>query len=691
MAFKQLKRKEREELRQYLEKREDFKSPKTPKIGEFRTYDQNKRAGIPLHLRMGGWGKKGGGGSKAAARWLLGSGGVVRAMEKKKLESKLQSQHIEMRGLEFRLAQAQEAMEAQRNAFETRGQNTLMEALCEVLDIPEQERETVHADTIVGRVQRMRRKNIDGALALFDNQGGANGGAGGVGGRSSGGGGGEPGYKKNMQRLVELLDITTFESGSVEEEIVDAVEKLVRQVKQGGDGEGSDDTDGVGGGAGDRKKFTLKGVGRLIASMNAVEKRNLQRRAVESRKQQLQQKKGAQTASMREVRKFIKGTSNISNDVSLCGLIRGLKNIRAPNNVPSGINVNNTLAALYEAKIIADQRADATGKQRLSMAQYLRTFLVHQYGIKKLAMKQMVGIVKAIKRHRRKVPRLDLFARLVGLEESDEHEYSSLAADYFLVVLVELFRAVSVKKLTGSDELDMTGMLRDGITKKRLLTSAQINEALQNVDMGKGNRDRVLARIAGGKSWCVDTFLVEVMECWYQGHAERLEKTAQVFFDSDENGDGELTLDEFTKAVRVLEPYCPADDIVELYDRIAGEDGVIDAEEFAEGVMLLHSHMIQHQRRIREARREANLKRRASAAMGQAAANAAAFNSGQNVGTEKVATIEGIKKGGSSDTGGSSREETRQPQPPSGEKGGRAFGASGAAGGLKAGRSVVLA
>ena len=49
-------------------------------------------------------------------------------------------------------------------------------------------------------------------------------------------------------------------------------------------------------------------------------------------------------------------------------------------------------------------------------------------------MKQMMGIIKAIKRHRRKIPRLHLFARLVGLEESDEHEYSSLAADYFLIV-----------------------------------------------------------------------------------------------------------------------------------------------------------------------------------------------------------------------------------------------------------------
>ena len=110
----------------------------------------------------------------------------------------------------------------------------------------------------------------------------------------------------------------------------------------------------------------------------------------------------------------MKGKGIVSNDVSLHGLLNGVSTDLGSKNVPSGINVNNTLAALYEAKISADKRNDEAGKQRVSLAQYLRTFLVHQYGIKKLAMKQMMGIIKAIKRHRRKVPRLNLFARLVG-------------------------------------------------------------------------------------------------------------------------------------------------------------------------------------------------------------------------------------------------------------------------------------
>ena len=51
--------------------------------------------------------------------------------------------------------------------------------------------------------------------------------------------------------------------------------------------------------------------------------------------------------------------------------------------LPSGINVNNTLASLYEAKISADKRNDESGKRPLP-ALYLRTFLVHQYGIRSL-------------------------------------------------------------------------------------------------------------------------------------------------------------------------------------------------------------------------------------------------------------------------------------------------------------------
>ena len=113
-------------------------------------------------------------------------------------------------------------------------------------------------------------------------------------------------------------------------------------------------------------------------------------------------------------------------------VLNGL-NVVGSKSVPSGINVNNTLSAIYEAKVLADKRADLTGKQRMSLAQYLRTFLVHQYGVKKLALKHMIGIIKAIKKHRASVPRLNLFARLVGLDETDEKEYSSLAADYFLI------------------------------------------------------------------------------------------------------------------------------------------------------------------------------------------------------------------------------------------------------------------
>jgi hypothetical protein len=182
-----------------------------------------------------------------------------------------------------------------------------------------------------------------------------------------------------------------------------------------------------------------------------------------------------------------------------------------------------------------------------------------------------------------------------------------LAADYFLIVLVELYRATSVKQLDDNG-LDVAAMMKDGITKKRFLSKNEINIALHNIDMGNGDRQKITERIKKIKSWDVDNFLIQVMDCWYDSHHERLMQTEQVFFDSDENDDGELTLDEFMVAVRVMEPHCPKHDVIDLYDQIAGDDGVIDAEEFAQGVMLLHSHMIQHQRRIREDRRAAQIK-----------------------------------------------------------------------------------
>ena len=601
MAFKKLKPKDREDLRVYLEKREDFKSPKDPKFSPYRKYSENKRKGIPRKFM-------GGNQNGAAAKWLLGGGGIMNKIKNSKLETKMQSQHIEIRRLQGELIASKIELEELHQNSESQGKHTLMEELCSVLGIDDTD--SVHADAIIGRVKRMRRKNIDGALNLFEQQGTT------------------PLYKENMKKLVEILDITTFESGSVEDEIILAVESLKRKVDdydEEHDSNGNNTNSNTENDGKPRRKFKLKSIGAMIKRMNATEKTMLHARSITERKAKLQQRKGAQKASKKEVKRFMKGNGNVSNDVSLCSLLHGMT-VVAGKTVPSGINVNNTLAAIYEAKIAADTRADKTGKQRLSLAQYLRTFLVHQYGVKKLAMKHMLGIIKAIKKHRKSVPRLDLFARLVGMEEKDEHEYSSLAADYFLVVIIELFRSLSIKKLSDDDGLDIVGMMRDGITKKKLLTNSEISSALQNVDMGRGDRQKIMKHIQKGKSWDVDQFLTQVMDCWYESHHARLMKTEQVFFDSDENGDGELTLDEFTVAVKVLEPHCPDYDIVELYDRIAGDDGVIDAEEFAQGVTLLHSHMIQHQRRIREERRRKQIEHAATTA---AKKNAKLFGGGK--------------------------------------------------------------
>ena len=584
MAFKKLKPREREDLRIYLEQREDFKTRADPNITAYRTYDQNKRKGIPRSMM-------GGNATGAAARWLVGGGGILNKLKTSKLETKMQSQHIELRQAQTELRIAQQTIiELQANG-ESQGKHKLMDELCNVLGIDDVH--SVHADDIVSRVQRMRRRNIEGALNLFEQQGSS------------------PLYKQNMKKLVELLDITTFESGSVEEEIVSAVEKLTRQVKMmdlerpEDDGNTTKSRDGKSSQI--VRKFKLKSIGNMIKQMNAADKTHQHQRVIAARKLALKQRKGAQKASKKEVKRFIQGKGSVSNDVSLCSLLSGL-NVVGNKQVPSGINVNNTLTAIYEAKVLADRRADTTGKQRMSLAQYLRTFLVHQYGVKKLAMKHMIGIIKTIKKHRKTVPRLNLFARLVGLDENDEKEYSSLAADYFLVVLVELHRAVTVKQLNEKNELDVASMMRDGITNKRLLSNNEISTALQNVDMGRGDRQNIMKRIQNIKSWDVDNFLIQVMDCWYESHNQRLLRTEQVFFDSDENGDGELTLEEFKTAVRVMEPHCPELDVVDLYDRIAGDDGVIDAEEFAQGVMMLHGHMIQHQRRIRETRRAAQIK-----------------------------------------------------------------------------------
>ena len=86
----------------------------------------------------------------------------------------------------------------------------------------------------------------------------------------------------------------------------------------------------------------------------------------------------------------------------------------------------------------------------------------------------------------------------------------------------------------------------------------------------------------------LEPVLYLVMKFWQEAADEQAqaqdELTRATFAENDDNGDGVLSFDEFCIIIKKLAPDYAAEndrELVELFNSLAGDDGVLDADEFA--------------------------------------------------------------------------------------------------------------
>lgn len=85
----------------------------------------------------------------------------------------------------------------------------------------------------------------------------------------------------------------------------------------------------------------------------------------------------------------------------------------------------------------------------------------------------------------------------------------------------------------------------------------------------------------------IDTVLEKLMNHWFSVYEQQIQDIHAMFALVDTNGDGSLDFREFCDLVVVLEPDIDRREALALYNRAAGDDHVIDKEEFVQ-VMLAH-------------------------------------------------------------------------------------------------------
>ncbi|DBA03079.1 TPA: hypothetical protein N0F65_003326, partial [Lagenidium giganteum] len=266
------------------------------------------------------------------------------------------------------------------------------------------------------------------------------------------------------------------------------------------------------------------------------------------------------------------------------------------------------IVGYYQAKMFQDIQDDNTGKTRTNLAQFIMEMYILHYGLKDLAISQLVFLDAAVRKYAKESARVRVFGLLVGSLEPESHACSVQGIDFYLFIIVVIFNA-GVFKRGRKQAVAIAQGLRtffgEGIGPA--VVRAKSDVVCQTIDLvfsfqRNENRDRMEELKDEIRIWCaqhaiidgaivtgvdIDIALEMIMSYWFNLYEEQVQDIHAMFGVVDTNGDGTLDFREFFELVTVLEPTMDRRDALTLYTRAAGDDQVIDKDEFVR-VMLAH-------------------------------------------------------------------------------------------------------
>ncbi|KAG3155370.1 hypothetical protein PC128_g22102 [Phytophthora cactorum] len=265
--------------------------------------------------------------------------------------------------------------------------------------------------------------------------------------------------------------------------------------------------------------------------------------------------------------------------------------------------LHSIIVGYYQAKMFQDVQDDSSGKPRTNLAQFIMEMYVLHYGLKDLAISQLVFLDAAIRKNARESARVRTFGLLTGSLDPESHACSVQGIDFFLLVVVIIFNAGVYKKgrkqaVTIAQSLktffgDGIFVSPKSVTVKHELVCQAIDLAFSFTRNEPGGalsqlKDEIHQRcLANGGGLDIDMVLEKIMNYWFVLYEHQIQDIHNMFTIVDTNGDGTLDFQEFCELVAVLEPTMDRRDALALYNRAAGEDNVIDKDEFVQ-VMLAH-------------------------------------------------------------------------------------------------------
>ncbi|KAF1781418.1 EF-Hand 1, calcium-binding site [Phytophthora cactorum] len=250
--------------------------------------------------------------------------------------------------------------------------------------------------------------------------------------------------------------------------------------------------------------------------------------------------------------------------------------------------LHSIIVGYYQAKMFQDVQDDSSGKPRTNLAQFIMEMYVLHYGLKDLAISQLVFLDAAIRKNARESARVRTFGLLTGSLDPESHACSSKASiSSYCSISAGVYKKGRKQAVTIAQNLKT--FFGDGIFVSPKSVTVKHELVCQAIDLAFSQlKDEIHQRcLANGGGLDIDMVLEKIMNYWFVLYEHQIQDIHNMFTIVDTNGDGTLDFQEFCELVAVLEPTMDRRDALALYNRAAGEDNVIDKDEFVQ-VMLAH-------------------------------------------------------------------------------------------------------